>query len=53
MKCGEFTRLRPETKLRNSGDHELKNHEMRGTPVFSRFVTRVVYKDNEGLQWVR
>ena len=23
----------PETKSRNSGDHELWNHEMRGSPV--------------------
>ena len=25
----------PETKSRNSGDHELWNHEMRGPPVYN------------------
>ena len=30
---GEFTKLRPETESRNRGDHELWNHEMRGSPV--------------------
>ena len=29
----EFTKLRPETESRNSGDHELWNHEMRGSPI--------------------
>ena len=29
----EFTKLRPETESRNSGDHEFWNHEMRGSPV--------------------
>ena len=30
----EFTKLRPETESQNSGDHELWNHEMRGSPVY-------------------
>ena len=29
----EFTKLRPETESPNSGDHELWNHEMRGSPL--------------------
>ena len=29
----EFTKLRPKTESRNSGDHEFWNHEMRGSPV--------------------
>ena len=28
-----FLQKRPETESRNSGDHELWNHEMQGSPV--------------------
>ena len=31
---GEFTKLRPETESRNSGNHKLWNHKMRGSPVY-------------------
>ena len=29
----EFTKLRPETESRNSGDHKLWNHKIQGFPV--------------------
>ena len=42
----EFTKLRPETESRNSGDYELWNHEMRGSPVYGDwFMTFGLSKD--------
>ena len=32
-KLNQFTKLRPETESRNSGDHELWNHKMQESPV--------------------
>ena len=34
----EFTKLRPERESRNSGDHELWNHEMRESPVYALLI---------------
>ena len=33
LEKGEFTKLRPETESRSSGNHELWNHEIQGSPV--------------------
>ena len=34
----EFTKLQPETKSRNSRDHQFWNHEMWGPPVFGKYI---------------
>ena len=33
----------PQTESRNSRDHELWNHEMRGAPVFESFVLLICF----------
>ena len=42
--------MRPETESQNSGDHELGNHEMRGSPVCSTLKGQVVYLQEISVQ---